>query len=372
MTALDHTEKQVELLLIELKPNIVFFDFTHWLPSLTKRLGIKSVQYHILNPITVGFLASPASMRQEISTLTEADLLKPLPGFPDSSIIRLRIHETPFIATLRRKDSGNGVRLYDRMYKGACSADAIGFKGCREIEGPHVEYLETQFQKQILLSGPLLPEPTSSTLEGKWDKWLGVFENGSVIYCAFGSEVILQENQFQELLLGLDLSGLPFLAALKPPLGSDTIEEALPEGFKERVKERGIVYGGWVQQQLILGHSSVGCFITHCGASSITEALVNECQIVFLPHKLPDHIFNARLMAKKYMVGVEVEKDEDGLFSKESVCEAVKSVMDDDSEVGRVVRENHARFRSLLLSNNLESSYLDSFCEKLRADLVIG
>ncbi|KAG5131294.1 hypothetical protein JHK84_037691 [Glycine max] len=42
MTAMDRTEKDIELLLIELMPQIVFFDFTYWLPNLTRRLGIKS------------------------------------------------------------------------------------------------------------------------------------------------------------------------------------------------------------------------------------------------------------------------------------------------------------------------------------------
>ena len=62
----------------------------------------------------------------------------------------------------------------------------------------------------------------------------------------------------QELLLGLELTGLPFLAALKPPSGAATIEEALPDGFKERVGGRGVVHGGWVAQPAILSHRRWG------------------------------------------------------------------------------------------------------------------
>jgi hypothetical protein len=65
-------------------------------------------------------------------------------------------------------------------------------------------------------------------------------------------------------------------------------------------------------------------------------------------------------------VGVEVEKGEDdGLFTKESLGKAVKTVMDDENEVGREVRANHDKMRNFLLSNNLESSCVDSFCQKL-------
>jgi hypothetical protein len=75
---------------------------------------------------------------------------------------------------------------------------------------------------------------------------------------------------------------------------------------------------------------------------------------------------NARMMSRKLKVGVEVEKgEEDGLFTKESVCKAVNIVMDDENEVGREVRKNHEKIRNFLLSSNLESSCVDSFCQKL-------
>lgn len=52
----------------------------------------------------------------------------------------------------------------------------------------------------------------------------------------------------------MELIGLPFLIAVKPPSGASTIQEALPEGFEERMKGRGVVWGGWVQNPLILSH----------------------------------------------------------------------------------------------------------------------
>ncbi|KAJ1382833.1 UDP-glucuronosyl/UDP-glucosyltransferase [Sesbania bispinosa] len=360
-TAMDLTKNDIKLLLLELKPQIVLFDFaTYWLPNLTSKIGIKSVQYWIINPATIAYMASPAREK-------EVDMMKPPSGFPDSTSIKLHAHEVRFLTATRKLEFGNGVLFYDRISTGAGLSDAIGFKGCREIEGPYVDYLENQFGKPVLLSGPLVPEPSNSTLEEKWGEWLGRFKDGSVIYCAFGSESPLQQKQLQELLLGLELTGFPFLAALKPAAEFESIEEALPEGFKERVKGRGIVYGGWVQQQLMLTHPSVGCFITHCGAASLTEALVNECQLVLLPRLGSDFILNARIMGGKLKVGVEVEKgEENGLFTKESVCKAVKIVMDDENELGREVRENHSKVRKLLLSNNFDSSCVDAFCQRLQ------
>ncbi|GAU26620.1 hypothetical protein TSUD_102270 [Trifolium subterraneum] len=332
-TAMDQTEKQVEVFLRELNPKIVFFDFQYWLPNLTKKLGIKSLQYLIWNPISSAYIGN-IPRKSQGKDLTEFDLMKPPAGFPDSCI-KFHSHELRFLASTRKLEFG-GVLLHDRVDIGTRLSDAVGFKGCREIDGLYADYLETVFGKPVLLSGPLLPEPTKTTLEEKWVSWLNGFKHGSVIFCTYGSEGPLEQNQFQELLLGLELTGFPFLAALKPPNGFDSVEDALPEGFNERLKGKGIVYGSWIQQQLILEHPSVGCFITHCGAASITEGLVNTCQLVLLPRIGSDHIMNARMMSRKLNVGVEIEKgEEDGLFTKETVCKAVKIVMDDKNEVGR-------------------------------------
>ncbi|RHN75305.1 putative anthocyanidin 3-O-glucoside 2''-O-glucosyltransferase [Medicago truncatula] len=84
-TAMDQTEKQIESLLKELKPQIVFFDFQYWLPNLTQKLGIKSLQYLIWNPISSAYLGNIPRQSQG-SFLTEFDLMKPPSGFPDSSI----------------------------------------------------------------------------------------------------------------------------------------------------------------------------------------------------------------------------------------------------------------------------------------------
>jgi len=67
------------------------------------------------------------------------------------------------------------------------------------------------------------------------------------------------------------------------------LSQGLPEGFEARVKRRGLVYGGWMQQQLILGHPSAGCFVAHRGVSSLTVALVSEC----IPRLGSDHVMNA-------------------------------------------------------------------------------
>lgn len=321
------------------------------------------MHYCTISPATVGFLISPERKLFKKS-LTEADLMEPPPSFPASSI-KLQTHEARALVGGTLMEYGRGVTFLERQMGSFSNCDAIAFKTCREMEGPYCDYVETQFGKPVILAGPVVPESPTAELDEKWAEWFDGFEAKTVIYCAFGSECILNKAQFQELLLGFELTGLPFFTALKPPMGVESIEAALPEGFEERMQGRGIVHGGWVQQPMILKHPSVGCFVTHCGSGSLSEALMNECRLVLLPN-VGDQIINARMMSRDFKVGVEVEKgDEDGVFTTEGVCKAVKTVMDDESEVAKEVRTNHAKWREFFSGKGLENSCLDSFEQKL-------
>ncbi|CAL5183516.1 unnamed protein product [Lathyrus oleraceus] len=70
-------------------------------------------------------------------------------------------------------------------------------------------------------------------------------------------------------------------------------------------------------------------------------------------------------MSGDLKVGIEVEKTEDGLFTREAVCKAVRTVIDSESELGHIVRKNHAQWREFLLSQGLENSYIDDLVQKL-------
>ncbi|KAF5186068.1 Udp-glycosyltransferase 79b3 [Thalictrum thalictroides] len=338
--ALDLTQEQVEPFVRKLKPDFIFFDFCYWITTLARRLGIISIYFSVVSPVARASRCNPQLFDYKPFEAKERSLF--------TTEIEGRISFINRLATSGRE------------------SEALCFRACSEMEGPYCEYLKNVYNKQILLTGPILPEPSKTLLEERWSKWLGDFEKGSVVYCAFGSECVLEKNQFQELVLGLELTGLPFLVRLKPPVGVESLEEALPEGFEERVKGRGIVHGGWVQQQQILNHPSVGCFVSHGGSSSIWESLVSSCQIILVPHS-GAQFTDTKFMSEELKVAVNVERrEEDGWFTRESVCEAVKLVMDERSEIGKQVRANHYKWKEFLLSEGLESSYIDNLIIKLQ------
>ncbi|XAR66521.1 Anthocyanidin 3-O-glucoside 2''-O-glucosyltransferase [Bertholletia excelsa] len=361
ITAMDLTQPAIEASLLDLRPQFVFFDFSYWMPALARRLGIKSVCHSINYAATIGYFGSPA--RKSLS----ADFTEPPAGFPRSSI---KLHPKEALEAVGFLEScAGGLSAMDRISTALRECDAISFNACGEMEGQYCNYVGEQFKRPVILAGMVRPMPLpEAALDKQWEGWLGVFGERTVIYCALGSECLLPKQLFRELVLGLELTGMPFLATPKPA-GGGGVEAALPEGFLERTKGRGIVYGGWVPQPMILSHPAVGCFVTHSGSGSISEAMGSECQLVLIPLR-GDFIVNARMIARDLKVGVEVEKGEDDeFFSREGVCKAIKMAMDEDSEVGKVTKTNLAKWREFLRSDGLESSYMDSFIQQLQGML---
>ncbi|CAE5962867.1 unnamed protein product [Arabidopsis arenosa] len=281
--AMDLTRDQVEAAILSLRPDLILFDLAHWVPEMAKAHKVKSMLYNVVSATSIAHDLVPGG-----------ELGVPPPGYPSSKAL-YRKHDAHALLTF----SGFYKRFYHRLTTGLMNSDFISIRKCEEIEGKFCDYIERQYQKKVLLTGPMLPEPDKSKpLEDRWSHWLNGFGQGSAVFCALGSQITLEKDQFQELCLGIELTCLPFFLAVTPPKGAKTTQE----GFKERVKDRGVVWGEWVQQPLILAHPSVG-------------------------------FLNTRLMTEELEDSVEVERVETGWFSKESLSVAITSVMDQDSEI---------------------------------------
>ncbi|KAL5554439.1 hypothetical protein UlMin_041840 [Ulmus minor] len=375
-TAIDLTRPQVQDFLSTAKPDFVFYDFAPWIPQITKQLQIKSVYYCVFSAASMAFTYVPARNIPVGKPIRAEDLTEPPPGYPSSTVV-LRDHEVrSVLLKMLPRPFGEGLTFYHRLRSSIESCDLICMRTCREIHGRFCDYIGTQFKKPILLTGPVLqaaidPETADNLLEDRWAKWLSGFEKGSVVFCSLGSQQYdLDKDQFQELVLGFELTGLPFFLALKPPIGYETVEEALPEGFEERVRGRGVIYGAWIEQPLILilNHPSVGCFVNHCGFGSMWESLMSDNQIVLIPY-ISEQIMNCRLLVEELKVAVEVEREENynkkRWFSKESLSRAIKSVMDKDCEVGIMLKQNHQKWREVFTEPGFMSEYIDKFVHDL-------
>ncbi|TXG53090.1 hypothetical protein EZV62_022259 [Acer yangbiense] len=365
--ALDLMQPQIATLLSQLKPHFVFFDFAqHWLPKLASQLNIKTLKFSVFSAVSGAFVMVPTRKNNH----TVDDIMKPPNGFPETRITSLKEFEARDFLYVFKSFHGN-PSVYERAIECNNSSTAIVIKTCQEMEGPYVDFIKSQYQKPVLLTGPLVPEPPSGELEEKWAKWLDKFPAKSVIFCSFGSETFLSNDQIKELALGLELTGLPFFLVLNFPANADAqteLDRALPEGFMERVKNKAVVHTGWVQQQLILAHSSVGCYVFHSGYSSIIEGLINDCQLVLLSFK-GDQFLNSKLVSGDMRAGVEVNRREDnGHFRKEDIMEAVKTVMVDvNKEPGVSILANHKKWRDFLLNGEIHNQYIADLVKELKA-----
>ncbi|KAH7512604.1 hypothetical protein FEM48_Zijuj12G0108300 [Ziziphus jujuba var. spinosa] len=362
--AMDLTRDQVKRVLISAKPDLVFHDFAYWVPEIANELRIKSVCYHIFSATAMAYGFVPAKYVPRDRPITEEEVRVPPDGYP-SSVVVPRGHEARSLFSLTRPFGEGKILFYERLTASMRNCDALAIRTCRELEGKYCDYIESQYGKPVLLTGSALPESENTVLEDRWAKWLSGFEPGSVVFCSFGSQYILEKEQFQELVLGIEQSGQPFFIALKPPVGCQTVEEGLPERFEDRVKGTGVVYGGWVQQPQMLSHPSVGCFVNHCGSGSVWESLMSDNQIVFLP-RFGDQTLYSKLFAQELKVAVSVEKDENGWFPKDRLSKAIKSVMDKDSKVGIMVKNNHANLKKVLGQPGFMSGYIDRFVHNLQ------
>nr|GLL30826.1 anthocyanidin 3-O-glucosyltransferase-like [Ipomoea trifida] len=362
--ALNLMQPQIKALLVKLKPHFVIFDFAQdWLPPLAAELGIKTIFYSVLVALATAFATVPARLPGAEKSPTVEEMKKLPPGFPPTASFRtfeardlLNIFNRPL----------NGASVYDRFLAGLKGCSAILVKTCYEMEAPYIDYMKSQFKKPLLLAGPVVPEPASGELDQKWADWLSQFQPSTVIYSSFGSETFLKDDQIKQLALGLELTGLPFFLVLNFPANvevSSELNRALPAGFTERVKGRGIIHSGWVQQQQILAHSSVGCYVCHAGLSSVIEGIVNECQLVMLPLK-GDQFMNAKLLAGDMKIGVEVNRrDEDGFFWKEDIQKAVQRIM---GEEGASTRANQAKWKEFLVDKEIQTKFIKDLVKVMR------
>ena len=174
--------------------------------------------------------------------------------------------------------------------------------------------------------------------------WLDMQEAASVIYISFGSLAVKSQEQLEQLALGLEGTGKPFLWVLRPDI-ADGKPAVLPEDFKERSKDRAL-FVTWAPQLKVLAHPSVGLFITHGGWNSMMESISMGVPVVGFPY-YADQFLNCRFAKDVWKIGLQFEEvDVDDLIkvvTKNEVEDIVKKMM--GSLIGEQLRENAVKLK---------------------------
>ncbi|KAL6222462.1 hypothetical protein ACLB2K_005854 [Fragaria x ananassa] len=149
-------------------------------------------------------------------------------------------------------------------------------------------------------------------------EWLDKQPSESVLFVSLGSGGTLSYEQMNEMAWGLELSQQRFIWVVRPPTtksdaafftsgnGDGDLSTYFPEGFLTRTSGIGLVVPLWAPQVDILGHPSVGGFITHCGWNSALESVTNGVPMIAWPLYAEQRL-NATSLTEELGVAVRSE-----------------------------------------------------------------
>jgi hypothetical protein len=159
----------------------------------------------------------------------------------------------------------------------------------------------------------------------RYTEWLHAHPDGSVVYASFGSVTKLAKRQMQEIAGGLRQCGRPYLLVVRRD-GVDDDEGGI-HGLENDTEMQGMVVD-WCDQLEVLSHPAVGCFVSHCGWNSATEAMASGVPIVGVPNMF-DQPTNMYLVEEEWGVGVRGERDADGVLTAAELARCIELVMGD-------------------------------------------
>ncbi|KAM0046807.1 putative trans-zeatin O-beta-D-glucosyltransferase [Helianthus debilis subsp. tardiflorus] len=255
------------------------------------------------------------------------------------------------------------------------------YNTCRVVEQPILDMLETEARKTNKLLwalGPFNPVnfQSGSKFLGKESgpverclNWLDKQPSNSVIFISFGTTTSFSEKQINEIATGLEKSEQKFVWVVRDADRGDsskdnTIPVELPEGFEDRVKDRGLVVREWAPQLDILAHPSIGGFVSHCGWNSCIESMSMGVPIAAWPMH-SDQPNNAVLVTKILKVGIVVKDwhQREEVVAAEVVEKTVKRLI--GSKEGEEIRKRAVeighRIRKSVRDGGVTQMELESF-----------
>ncbi|KAI3667340.1 hypothetical protein L6452_42394 [Arctium lappa] len=195
------------------------------------------------------------------------------------------------------------------------------YNTCRIIEQPILDLLATDVinRKKLLWAlGPFNPveiKPTTALYGGPVDRcleWLHKQASKTVIFVSFGTTTSFSQEQILEIAIGLEKSNHKFMWVVRDADKGDMLRDdlkrvELPDGYEDRVKDRGLVVREWAPQLQILAHPAIGGFMSHCGWNSCVESMSMGVPIAAWPMH-SDQPNNAVLLTEILKLGLMVKE----------------------------------------------------------------
>ncbi|KAJ1259745.1 hypothetical protein BS78_10G179700 [Paspalum vaginatum] len=324
---------------------VVYSLLLPWAADVARDRGIPSALYWI-QPVAVfaiyyhyfhGHAAVVHEHRHDPSFLVELPGLAPqavadLPSFLTASTEPSDPLHSAF-TTLRD--------LFETLDKERPGATVL-VNTCQELERGALAAVGAH---DVLPVGPVLPSASGEEEAGiykpdddaKYMEWLDAKPAGSVVYVAFGSLAGMAREQLEELLLGLEGTGRPYLCVIRKDVRAALSNEA-GAGVDQALALKNGVAVEWCDQVKVLSHAAVGCFVTHCGWNSVLESVATGVPMVCVP-RMSDQRMNAQLVVREWRVGVRAQVDgTGGVLRAEDLKRCVDEVMGDSEAAAEVRR----------------------------------
>ncbi|KAJ9171424.1 hypothetical protein P3X46_014795 [Hevea brasiliensis] len=349
----------------------------YWAVEIAQEHHVSLMAFSVFSVVTLLFCGPPEYLvgdGQKRLRSSPESWTKP-PEWADlPSSIAFKIYEAVGLHAGFYENNASGKSDAERAARVLQGCQAVAFRTCSEYEGEYINLYEKLIGKPVIPVGllpQLIPEKTQF-IDESWRNifnWLDKQKHKSVVFVGFGSECKLTKDQVYEIAYGLELSGLPFLWALRKPSWANKDLDALPSGFGQRTSKTGIVGIGWAPQMEILAHPSIGGSLFHSGLGSVIETLQFGHCLVVLP-MTADQPLNARFLVEKELA-VEVERSEDGSFSRNGIAKALRLAM--VSEEGEKYRMHAKEAAQVFGNHNLHQNYyINMFVEFLKNGVAKG
>ncbi|KAF7124318.1 hypothetical protein RHSIM_Rhsim12G0070100 [Rhododendron simsii] len=306
--------------------------FLGWTLHVASQLGIPRIAFYSSGAFFTSVLNFLLQNAKTVSSLPAVNF----PDLPRSPCFAMEHLPSGFRVYRESEPDTEFLRVRDGFLGNTRSWGSI-FNSFDGLEGEYLDHLRKEMgHGRVWGVGPLSlvggdeamgrVNPDQNSCGGVLS-WLDGCPDGSVVYVCFGSQKLLKRDQMEALASGLECSGIRFVWVVKSVSAQQMADGygVIPDGFEDRVSERGMVVKGWAPQVSILSHRAVGGFLSHCGWNSLLEGVVAGVMILAWPMEA-DQFVDARLLVEDMGAAVRV-------------CEGADSVPD-SVELARTIAES--------------------------------
>ncbi|XP_008670155.2 UDP-glycosyltransferase 90A1 [Zea mays] len=325
---------QFEEALAALRPPasaVVADAFLYWAHTAAAARGVPTLSFFGMN-MFAHFTREVFVRDNPASVLTrgtpDPDAVFTVPEFPD---VRLALADIPFPFN-DPATTGPTREMDAKIGHAIASSHGLIVNTFDAMEGRYIQHWNRHIGPRAWPVGPLCLARTAEAAwhhgdvaKPAWMRWLDekAAAGRAVLYVALGTTLAVESAQLREVADGLDRAGLDFIWAVRP------VDADLGAGFEERVRGRGEVVRGWVDQRAILAHECVKGFLSHCGWNSVLESISAGVPLAVWPMGAEQPV-NAKLVVDELGVGIRVPPKSDavsGMARSEQIARVTSDLM---------------------------------------------